>query len=138
MLERPQRGREERERERECSYGLLLVLQGDGTEEDLGAPQVLGVHLDQPVFGRLQVQVGALHGGPVHGGGGRVGGSRVAPGPVLRVLIGVFEVQVLLEPVGSEDLALRVVRRGGLGGNPPAAEAQVVLQPLGHGGSGTT
>ncbi|KAK0149564.1 Ankyrin repeat domain-containing protein 24 [Merluccius polli] len=41
----------------------------------------------------------------------------------------VFEVQVLLESVGFEDLTLGVVRRGRLRGNPPAPEAQTDFSP---------
>lgn len=112
------------------SYRLLLVLQRDGTEEDLGAPQLLGVHFDQSVFGRFHVHTGGLHGRPIHRCGG-LRSPRLTPGPVFGIVVGILEVQVPLEPVGFKDLALRVVWRGRLWRHLPA-EAQVVFQPLGH------
>lgn len=107
------------------SYRLWLVFQRDGAEKNLGASQLLGVHFDQPVFRRLHVHTGRLHGRSVHRCGG-VKSPRFPSGPALRILIRIFKVEVSLQAVRFEDLTLCIVRSGWLWGHLPA-KAQVVL-----------
>lgn len=94
-------------------------------QQGFGSGHVCGLHLDEPVLGRVELGVSGTLG---------VSGARRVRlwAAVAGVLIGVLEVQVLLRPVGPQDIALGVVRGGRLRRGSPTAKAQVVPKPLGH------
>lgn len=103
---------------------LATNLFAGTAQQDLGSGHIHCLHLDEPVLWRVILGVSRALGVP------RPRGIRLQA--AVSVLIGVLKVQILLLPVGPQDVALRVVGGGRLWRGPPTAKAQVVSEPLGH------
>ncbi|TRY81662.1 hypothetical protein DNTS_025986 [Danionella cerebrum] len=104
------------------TYWGLGLLKGHDVERRLAPPEFLRFHFYQPVLGRHDLHLHTI--GKHRAEGGECFSSRA--GAVC--FVGVLKVQVLLSPVGPEDLALCVIRFGRLRWSFPAAKTQASVQ----------